>query len=82
MKIRQSKNRKTKHIIELHTERQGISHANWINWYWCKCVWHNRAERFRHSRKSDAIQAMAHPGEWCPECKAALHSAIRNAEEG
>lgn len=68
MKICHRKNRKTKHIIELHTEREIIGHRHWIDWYWCKCVWHNQTERFRHSRKADALQAMAHPDEWCSKC--------------
>lgn len=81
MKIHQTKNRKTKHVIELYKEHETMGRANWIDWYWCKCIWHDQIERFRHSRKSDALQAMAHPDEWCPECKAVLHPASLSPTE-
>lgn len=74
MKICQRKNRKTKHIVELHRERRDLGAWVWIDWYWCRCAWHDVEQSPKHSCRTDVLRSMAHPDEWCAECKVALNS--------
>jgi len=68
--IYQRKNRKTRGTIELHhvIANKVLGAAFWMDLYWCECE-HGTQTR-RTSRKSSALRDMAHPDEWCVECKA------------
>lgn len=68
MRAYRQKNHKTNTFISLHKERYWA----WQDVCYCECEEHGIKSGLAPSGTGAIDQMMAHPDEWCEQCKAAL----------